>query len=325
MQIFRSKLSLVTERRAAERRESTKIIRALPAFDLLYHLNTLFLFTASDLKTIVIPSTIFGVLGSLAQLTQKPVASPLTIVERAPLVLLWTWLNVLPFNISNQRQPSAIKEDFLNKSWRPLPSRRLTTKQAKVLMLGGYTVATAFSLYCHGTKSCIVLMLLGWWYNDQNGAENCWIRNFINAAGYLSFVYGAVEVAIGSQAILSGTSCQWFLLIGGIIFSTVQIQDMPDQEGDKARGRRTLPLVIGDMPARWSIAVFVAFWSLVAPTFWRLGLSGYVLPVVLSGLIAGSLLWKRAVEDDKFSFKIWNVWVVAIYALPILKVLGGSS
>jgi 4-hydroxybenzoate polyprenyltransferase len=168
-------------------------------------------------------------------------------------------------------------------------------------------------------------MLLGWWYNDQNGAENCWIRNFINAAGYLSFVYGAIEVAIGSQAKLSGTSCQWFFLIGGIIFSTVQIQDMPDQEGDETRGRRTLPLVIGDMPARWSIVIFVAFWSLIAPTFWRLGLGGYILPVVLSGLIAGRLLWKRAVEDDKFSFKIWNVWVVAIYALPILKVLGSSS
>jgi hypothetical protein len=53
----------------------------MPASNFLYHLNTLFLFTASDLKTIVIPSTIFGVLGSLAQLTQEPVASPLTIVE----------------------------------------------------------------------------------------------------------------------------------------------------------------------------------------------------------------------------------------------------
>ncbi|CAF9905508.1 MAG: hypothetical protein ALECFALPRED_001000 [Alectoria fallacina] len=293
--------------------------------DLLYHMHTLFLFTASDLKTIVIPSTMFGILAPVAQLTQEPIASTSAIVQRTPLVFLWTWLNLLPFNISNQRQPSAIEEDLLNKPWRPLPSGRLTPKQAKVLMLGSYSTAIAFSLYFKGAKSCLALILLGWWYNDQNGAENCWIRNFMNAAGYLSFVSGAVEVAVGSQAHLSEQARMWFFLIGGIIFSTVQIQDIPDQKGDGARGRKTLPLVIGDMPARWTIAVLVPIWSLLAPTFWQLGPSGYILPVMLSGLIAGRILYTRAVEADKTSFKIWNIWVMAIYALPLFSAFERGS
>ena len=301
------------------------MLQAVSPPEVIYHLHTLLLFTASDLKTIVIPSAVFGILGSLAQLTQEPLTSAPAVVQRAPLVLLWAWLNVLPFNIANQRQPSAIEEDSFNKPWRPLPSGRLTPKQAGALMLVGYLVAITFSIYFKGEKSCLALILLGWWYNNQNGAETCLVRNFINAAGYLSFVYGAFEVAMNSEARLSEKACLWFVLIGGIIFSTVQIQDIPDQEGDGARGRRTLPLVIGDMPTRWTVIVLVPIWSLLASAFWQLGPSGYVVPVTLSGLIAQRILFKRTVEADKTSFKIWNVWIVAIYALPFCRGFGRGS
>jgi len=282
-------------------------------------MRTIFLFTASDFKTIVVPSTAFGVLGSYAHLTQDPGMPGRTALPRIPLVLLWTWLNLLPFNISNQRQPTAIKEDLANKPWRPLPSGRLTPRQATLLMLTFYPMALAISLYLHGSRSCLALMALGWWYNDHEGAETWGTRNFINAAGYLSFIYGAFEVAIGSQAHLSERACQWFLLIGLIIFSTVQVQDIPDQEGDGARGRKTLPLVIGDMPARWSIAILLPIWSLLAPAFWQLDAVVYVLPLTLSGLISMRILRKRAVADDKISFRMWNAWILTIYVLPIMR------
>ena len=301
--------------------QAFQILRATSLSRVLYHLYTLYLFTASDLKTIVIPSTVFGILGIVAQLTTgEPVVGIPAVLQRTPLVLLWTWLHLLPFNISNQRQPSAIKEDLLNKPWRPLPSERLTPKQAKVLMLYAYSTAIVFSLFFSGTRSCLALILLGWWYNDLNGAESCWIRNSINAVGYLSFVYGAVEVAVGSQGHLTGKAYLWFLLIGGIIFSTVHVQDIPDLEGDAARGRKTLPLVIGEMRARWSIAILVAIWSVLAPGFWQVGYSGYILPVVLSGLIAGRMICTRGIEADKLSFKIWNAWIVAIYVVPVFRV-----
>ena len=299
--------------------QAVQILRATPLSRVLYHLHTLYLFTASDLKTIVIPSTIFGILGIVAQLTGEPVVGIPAILQRTPRVFLWTWLYMLPFNISNQRQPSAIKEDLLNKPWRPLPSERLTPKHAKVLMLCSYSTAVVFSLFFRGTRSCLALMLLGWWYNDLNGAESCWIRNFINAAGYLTFVYGAVEVAVGSQVHLTEKGHLWFLLIGGIIFSTVHIQDIPDLEGDAARGRETLPLVIGEMRARWSIAILVPIWSLLAPVFWQVGSCYYILPFMLSGLIAGRMVCTRGIEADKLSFKIWNVWIVAIYMIPVFR------
>ena len=171
----------------------------------------------------------------------------------------------------------------------------------------------------HGTRSCLALMVLGRWYNDHNGSESWVTRNFINAAGYLSFIYGALEVAIDSQAHLSEKAYQWFLMIGIIIFSTIQAQDIPDQAGDSARGRKTLPLVIGDMPARWSMALLLPIWSLLASAFWQLDAAVYFLPLTLSGLIAKRLLRYRDVANDELTFMMWNAWILTIYALPIMK------
>ena len=189
-------------------------------------------------------------------------------------------------------------------------------------MLSFYSLALAVSVCLHGTRPCLILMVLGWWYNDCNGAENCGTRNLINAAGYLSFTYGAFEVAVGSQARLNERACQWFLLIGMIIFSTVQIQDIQDQEGDRARGRKTIPLVIGDMPTRWTIALLLPFWSLLAPAFWQLGAVVYLLPLMLSVLISMRILRQRAAADDKTSFRMWNAWILTVYVLPIMRPFG---
>ena len=90
---------------------------------LQYYLYSIRLFTLSDLKTIVIPSTAFGLLHSLAlsELGTLPVETGVsvddapTLLSRLPLVALWAWINLLPFAIDNQRQPAAIQEDASNK------------------------------------------------------------------------------------------------------------------------------------------------------------------------------------------------------------------
>lgn len=62
---------------------------------------------------------------------------------------------------------------------------------------------------------------------------------------------------------------QWHWMIGVIVFTTLQVQDLCDQEGDRDRGRRTIPVIFGDNVARWTVAIPIAFWSYVAPSFWR--------------------------------------------------------
>ena len=111
----------------------------------------------------------------------------------------------------------------------------------------------------------------------------------------------------------------WLLLIGAVVLTSVQTQDMYDQAGDRARGRKTLPLVIGNYPTRRTIAVSMVFWSVVCPTFWELSIISYASSMVLGTVIALRSLLKTSVADDKRTFRFWNAWMVLLYLMPLLK------
>ena len=290
---------------------------------LSYHLYTIWLFTRSDLKTIVIPSTVFGVVCSLSGpvLTTNPSPLVLDIGKRLPITAFWAWINLLPFAIDNQRQPDGIKEDSENKPWRPLPSKRLTPKQATSSMLALYFLAFLSSLYLGGIWQCITLMGLGYWYNDRKGADSsCIIRNFINACGYICFTSGSLEVMSNSSStLLKPVAYQWLLTIGLVVLTTIQSQDMYDQAGDSLRKRWTVPLVAGDGVARWTIVVPIGIWSWFCPTFWQISIEGFATSVILGIIIVWRIFFKRTVEADRNSFRIYNMWIVSLYLLPLIK------
>ena len=289
---------------------------------LTYDLYSIWLFTFSDLKTIVGPKTAFGSLSALSVsvFDIHPTPPTLWVLRRVLIVAFWTWINLLPFSIDNQRQPDAIKEDRLNKPWRPMPSGRLTGTEAKRLMFVLYAITLGTCIYLGGLKQCVVLMFLGYWYNDLGGADiSPLTRNFINGCGFICYSSGAMEVALRSQLPASPLLIRWFAVIGVVVFSTVHTQDMYDQAGDSLRNRRTVPLVIGDGKARWTIAVAMSFWSVFCPWFWSLSLYGYLAPVVLGYTIAYRSLTKRSVKEDKMTFRIWNVWMIMVYTLPLVK------
>lgn len=299
---------------------------------LAFHATSVWLFTFSDLKTILLPSTIFGIINGIAVSvgsrdtnSSVELPAPAQILRRTPLVLLWVWINLLPFNIDNQRQPQAIKEDALNKPWRSLPSKRLDPESARRLTFMLYPIAVTVSFFFGTLPQCLSLELLGYWYNDQHGSDsNPLIRNFINACGFVCFFSGAMQVAVGGQSAEATLwlHCRWFLMIAGIVFSTIQTQDMDDQRGDAARNRKTLPLVWGDVKARWSIAIAVLVWSFTTPWFWASSTVGYTAPVLLGFIVASRTLWMRNEEGDKTTFRTWNLWLVSICLLPLVRVLG---
>ena len=288
---------------------------------------TVWLFTFSDLKTIVGPSTVFGVVSALAGSTFTP--NPMScsyIIERSPIVAFWAWINLLPFAIDNQRQQRSIQEDMVNKAWRPLPSKRLSARRAKMLMLFSYFLALLSSHYLGGVRQCLVLMILGYWYNDLKGADrSCIIRNFINSCGYICYTSGALEVATDShKASLKAVGYRWLVTIGLVILTTIQSQDLYDQAGDALRGRWTIPLVIGDAAARWTVALPVVLWSFLCPAFWQVPFTAYIVSISLALLIAWRILSKRTVVADKRTFRIYNVWVISLYMLPLIKHLSND-
>ncbi|KGO76128.1 Short-chain dehydrogenase/reductase SDR [Penicillium italicum] len=225
---------------------------------LSYHSYTLWLFVFSDFKTIVAPSTIFGITNAWAASKYDPhvpgaLYPPKTIsdspksIGRALAALSWLLVNLIPFAINNQRGQRAIAEDGLNKPWRPFPRGRISHEWGTRVMVTLYILAPIYSLaFAGGVRHSVALIWLGVWYNNWGGADkNPVIRNIINGLGYTCFASGAMEVALGGSLLSLhplGWLGRWLLVITGIIFSTVQLQDMSDQPGDAKRGRRTVPL-----------------------------------------------------------------------------------
>ncbi|KAF2261284.1 hypothetical protein CC78DRAFT_546771 [Lojkania enalia] len=287
--------------------------RALP-----YHLFTIWLIACNDLKSIVLPETAFGIFSALAApLTTNPNPTAIDVLSRLPRVVLWNWMNVLLFDIANQRLPSSIIEDRINKSWRPLPSGRLTETSARRLLLAIIPLVFLGSLWLGAVHETAAHAVLTWMYNDLGGADELYIiRNIINALGFMCYSSGATKVAAGEYD-LTTRAYIWIAIVGAIIFSTLSMQDLPDVEGDAARGRLTSPLVNGDTFTRWEIAIPIFLWSIICPLFWGVNLLGYVITIVVGSLLAFRILWFRTVAGDKVSWKTWCFWTGTLYALPM--------
>ncbi|KAI9745625.1 MAG: hypothetical protein M1818_001159 [Claussenomyces sp. TS43310] len=342
------------DKRNVVQASSTKFHRILttrsPALLLslvMYQAHTLYLFTRSDFKTMIYPMTFFGLSAALSPVIFTPSHSPHAseVFSRAILVPTWIWLNLLPFCIANQRHADAVKEDALNKPWRPIPAGRMTSKEAGVLVQCLYPLVWLLSIFLGGGTEAFQLIVQGIAYNDFGGGDaNPFIRNAINAGGYLSFQLGALSAATATQskfnlptllrfgipepASPSGSSVEfsargkiWFLLLAVLFFTTVHIQDLPDQDGDAKRQRRTFPLVFGDAPARWTLAAVMTVWSLATPWFWSLGWKSYLAPLGLGLFVVLRTLMFRDEKQDRLTFKIWNGWVIAVYLLPLVKSL----
>lgn len=218
---------------------------------ILYDLHTIWLVTRNDLKSIVFPETVFGICSALSGPVLISNSSPdaISVLTRVPPVLLWTWINVLIFDLANQRLPNSIIEDSINKSWRPMPSGRLSACQARRLLLLLLPIAILVTFYLGGMEETIVMNTLVYMYNDLGGAdENFVVRNLINAAGFICYSAGATRVACGySQCSLNDKAYQWLAIIGGIVFSTLQMQDMVCHPQER---QAQYLIVLTEMPGR---------------------------------------------------------------------------
>lgn len=107
-----------------------------------------------------------------------------------------------------------------------------------------------------------------------------------------------------TQGHFSREGCQWLVLKALFVFTTLQVQDLRDQKGDLKRGRSTVPLVLGDMVARWTIALPVMMWSFFCPWFLGTPSLEYLFPRLLGGSLSARVLLRRKREADKLSRRL---------------------
>ncbi|KAF5555894.1 sucrose utilization SUC1 [Fusarium mexicanum] len=240
---------------------------------LAYHFVTLCLFTKSDMPTSTGINTTFAIAGILA--------GPGTIsnadidwkdMGKGILVALYfTWHLTLCFNLGNQRQPQSVIEDGVNKPWRPIPAGRISPELAHKWQL--VSIVTLLALCCTtlgAWQETAFYLFCTWLYNERAwGDKSWWQRALMNACGITTNRVATLRVAVTAIQANSPEDFEftnkglgWFLICASLVFTTIQVQDLRDQEGDKLIDRQTFPLILGDAPTRWITAVAVMIWSL---------------------------------------------------------------
>ncbi|KAL8951593.1 MAG: hypothetical protein Q9222_002448 [Ikaeria aurantiellina] len=220
------------------------------------------LFTRGDFTTFVVPNTVFGIASALSnRLMSGNTSHVSTVVKRLPLIIFFNWSNLLIFVLANQRLPESVKEDKLNKPWRPIPSGRMTQRQTRHLLILLMPVILLLNYALGVWKETALLFSLTWVYNDLRGGDDNWlVRNLVIALAFFYYNLGSLKLAMGVSNIdmdqtLSNAAYAWTVAMSAIIATTMHVQDLQDQAGDIAGGRQTAPLAIGDAAARWTIAV----------------------------------------------------------------------
>ncbi|KAI1493356.1 UbiA prenyltransferase family-domain-containing protein [Biscogniauxia mediterranea] len=284
------------------------------------------LLTESNIKAYVQPVILYAML-SIASggVTTNKNPTWEQLATAFPLASLYAWLYVFHFDCSNQKDPESIEEDKLNKPWRAIPSGRLTVEAAE----RWYVVATCLLLLASGAwlggfPETVAFMVETYIYDYASGASSWWAKNLINAMFYATGQLGATRVAARSMSntYMTQEGFEWCALLFMTTLTTVQIQDLRDQVGDKARGRRTVPLVLGDEATRWVTAFFIWFWSVACPAYWGNGAftAGYILPLIVGSYVSLRTLFRRTVKDDRATFHYHTlIWLPTLYAVPLLS------
>lgn len=299
---------------------------------ILFHVRTLFLFTYSDFKTMTIPQSMFAVSALLAPKSASCVTTfeeegthmAEHLLKRVPVMVAWLWFTCLAHNIANQSLPGASLEDAVNKPWRPIPARRISSERARSWLLVIIASALCISYLLDAVLPLTLLLVFVWMYNDLDGSGiNIWVRNALNMCGLMCFGWSALSVLAGGQQQLLPRTYAWLLVTGTIVMTTVHAQDLPDVEGDRIRGRKTMPLVYGERIARLSVTLAVCFWSLAGPSFWVSPMTIPGLVVCAAPAVLGLTLGLLAMAEwgpwwDRRVLQLWCAWLLAVYASPLV-------
>ncbi|KAI6140820.1 UbiA prenyltransferase family [Pisolithus tinctorius] len=271
---------------------------------LAFYLETIFLFTRSDYKTIFFPVIIFAT-----------ATAPSTGAKQLIHTAIWVWIHLLQANVSNQTY--SAHEDVINKPWRPLPSGRMTADEARRFRWFLLVVCLCLSAW-HGAGVLLAstgLSLVEIFHDDFGFSSDPVLKNLCNVGGYLTFESGAILI-LSSKTSVDHTSLVALLSSGLLIFTTIHAQDFADADGDRLSGRRTLPIVAPE-GSRLYMLTALPVWSIVLSALWDLGPMCGTLFLVM-GLFVGSQYFRfRDVQHDQSSYLLYNVWLLAAHVLPM--------
>jgi 4-hydroxybenzoate polyprenyltransferase len=177
--------------------------------------------------------------------------------------LIFIWLFLLVHTTANQAISPA--EDHLNVSVKPLRpiASGLTTVTSTHRRFLIYSLAYIWiGLWWNVAGWTLLWVTFSALYNYAG-----WSRNWITKSAYpaLACIAGCLPLWAMLQP-LNSTAWRWIGLFA-LYWAVNFIQDLRDVRGDRAVGRRTLPMLIGDQACRWILAAVFSAFTLVVHLF----------------------------------------------------------
>ncbi|KAF9261700.1 hypothetical protein L218DRAFT_961188 [Marasmius fiardii PR-910] len=262
-------------------------------------------FTVSDVKTIVIPVTFYGLLSS-------PRVPEIHTTTR---LLIWIWLFLLQFCAANQMY--STEEDTINKPYRPIPAGMMTVTSTYVLRWA----LVPFCLYL-SWKSGVLLpgisLTLAFLAYNEGGLDSRWYsKSLLNAIGIVSWDVGASSIA--STGYFSLTENFWMtpFLSVGLIWTTIHVQDFRDEIGDRMQGRITFPTLLPEA-SRYITFFLINVWTIGLGRYWNLpGIASFSF-ISLGIYLSLRVLFQRTEGEDKVSLRFYMLWLTIAQTLPFL-------
>ncbi|KAI6004486.1 UbiA prenyltransferase family-domain-containing protein [Pisolithus orientalis] len=267
-------------------------------------LYTLFLFTQSDIRTALLPVTLFSIAAA-------PLAIPIQLLETT----FWIWLHLLQCNVANQiKEPD---EDKINKPFRPIPSGRITVEDATILRWALVPICLVYSaLYSMELMQIsLTLMLFTVWYNERDGDKDSLSKNFLTAVMYGISELGGTLVAGRDRTQVSPTGRIAAEMTVAVFMSTLHAQDFKDADGDRLTGRRTFPIAY-PVASRFAIGLAIPLWSILLTVMWELDPLCAIAFVGYGCYVGARFMLYRTVQDDKLSCKHYCAWFSIHHLFP---------
>jgi 4-hydroxybenzoate polyprenyltransferase len=216
-------------------------------------------FIRRDLTSAVAPGLLFAIAARRAVGPSTALAH-LAAFGRA---VLYFWLFLYAFCLLNQIV--GVDEDRVNKPDRPIPSGAVSLAGARVRFVIALAALLAVGQWLGvlaWAAAWALLILLA----DLGGWARHWLTKNVGVVG----IGALVQLAAAWRLAAPGVAMPWrtIFVLSGLLGVSMCIQDFRDIAGDRATGRRTLPIALGENPARWVSAA----WFVIMPALLHVGL-----------------------------------------------------
>ncbi|QPP08287.1 UbiA family prenyltransferase [Streptomyces bathyalis] len=271
-------------------------------------------FNSNDLWSTVVPASCF-VVAAVRSAGLGAYAAALTVAG----AVLYFWLFIYGSSLINQI--TGVEEDRLNKPFRPLVTGDSTMRGAKRRLAAVHVLFPAVGLLLGVVEWALLWQLLFMLHYAWGGHRHWFAKNLLIALGVVSQLASAWEMVTP----ITTAAWHWIFTMAAMTFLIIGVQDLRDVEGDRTLDRRTMPIVLGDLPCRIYFAVsFVALlpvthFVMVAPAgfhWWTAAIDAALAG--LSLLLAARVLLLRTPAQDHRTQRFVEWWYTFVLGTAVV-------